>query len=338
MIDRTWDYGLESGAAFEPEVDDEVPFDRSLPHVMTALGPIDPDELGVTLPHEHIFARPPGADPDLVLDDPHRALSELESYYLAGGRTIVDMSTVDYGRDAAAIAWIAARSPVNLVAATGHQQDRFAAPFLGDSSAEEIAAQSVRELTSGIDETGVKAGVITAGASFGGITPVEERVLQAAAWAQLETGAPISAQAEVGSMALEQLAILREEGAEAGRIIIGHLDHRRDDTFLRQILETGAYVSVDHISHPPDGRDQGRAAMVKRLIDAGYADRIVLSGDLARRSMRPAYGGTPGWTYLIEGFPLLLMEAGVGAEEVRRLVVENPARALTVRRPSRHIP
>jgi phosphotriesterase-related protein len=78
--------------------------------------------------------------------------------------------------------------------------------------------------------------------------------------------------------------------------------------------------------------------MVKQLIDAGFGDQLLVSGDLARRSTQPAYGGTPGWAYLIEGFPLMLMEQGVLAADIRRILVENAARALTTRPPSRHIP
>ena len=72
--------------------------------------------------------------------------------------------------------------------------------------------------------------------------------------------------------------------------------------------------------------------MVKRLVDAGNGDHLLLSGDLARKSYLRAYGGGPGWAYLLERFTLLLMEAGLDAPTVRRLLVDNPDRALTIRR------
>jgi phosphotriesterase-related protein len=329
MIDETMDFGLEPGESFEPEVEEE-PFDLSRPYVMTALGPVDPADLGLTLHHEHIIANPPGDDVDLVINDPHRALTELEAFEQVGGRTIVDMTTADYGRDVEAIAWIAERSPVHIVLATGHHKHQYAAPYLGDRSADQIAAISIRELTEEIGATGISPGVIKAGTSLNIITPVEERVLRAAARAHLATGAPISTHTEQGTMALEQIALLQAEGVDPARVIIGHQDRWLEEAHLQEVLGTGAFVSFDQISKAHFGSDRDRAAMVARLVEAGFVDHLLLSGDLARKSAQPAYGGSPGWTYLVDTFPLMLMDAGLSAPTIRQLFFDNPARALTI--------
>jgi phosphotriesterase-related protein len=330
MSDETYDYGLAPGETFEPDLDDEEPFDLSQPHLMTALGPIEPGDAGFTLHHEYVIAHPPGGDQDFVLDDPHSALTELEAFYLAGGRTIVDMTTADDGRDAAALAWVAARSPVNLVAATGYAEDGVAAPVIGSREVAAIASEMVRDLREGIDGTIVRAGVIAAGVSHDRITPVEDRVLRAAALAHAETGAAISVRAEGGTMALPAIEVLRQEGVVPSRVIAGHLDQRLDESLLLSVLETGAYVSFDQISQRRYGADEARAAMIRLLVALGYGDQLLLSGGLGRRSAFPAYGGEPGWTYLVEGFPLVLMEEGVPAPVIRQMFVENPARALAI--------
>jgi predicted metal-dependent phosphotriesterase family hydrolase len=329
-IGQTQDYGLAPGERFEPE-EIESTFDLSQPHIMTALGPIPPDELGFALHHEHVIARPLAAgDPDLILDDPEASLAELELFHAAGGRAVVDMSSADYGRDIKAISEIAAHSPVQIIVVTGHHKDLYAAPQVGAESINYIAARNIRELTEGIDGTIVRAGVIKAGTSLDEITDVEERVLRAAARAHLATGAPISTHTERGTMALEQITIFQEEGVDPSRVILGHMDHRLDEKYLRTLLETGAWVSFDQISKTQHGSDEDRAAMVKTLVDAGYAGQLLLSGDLARRSKLRAYGGEPGLTYLLDHFPLILMDAGLDAATVRRLFVDNPARALTI--------
>jgi phosphotriesterase-related protein len=334
-IGQTHDYGLDAREHFEPDDLDE-PFDLSQPHVMTALGPIRPDELGFTLHHEHLIALVPALateDPDLVLDDQEAALAELELFYGAGGRSIVDMSPADYGRDIKTISEVAAHSPVHIILVTGHHKDLHAVPYLGDASINQIAAQNIRDLTEGIGGTSTKAGVIKAGTSLDEITPVEDRVLRAAARAHLAAGAPISTHTERGTMALEQIEILREEGIDPGRVILGHLDHRLDEEYLRTILDTGAFVSFDQFSKVKYGRDEDRAAMVKSLVDAGYVNQLLISGDLARRSKLGAYGGEPGLTYFLDHVPLILMDAGLDAPTVRHLFVDNPARALTIIRP-----
>lgn len=331
--DARYDYGLEPGESFEPEDEEDEQFDLSQPHVMTALGPIDPGALGFALHHEHVICKPKVADRDLMLDDVVNAASELEGYFATGGRAIIDMTTADYGREIGDIRWVAQHAPVHLVLATGHHKHQHAAPYLGEQTIDQIAERNIQELTEGIEGTTTKAGVIKAGSSLNEITEIEERVLRAAARAHLATGAPISTHTERGTMALEQLAFLSKEGVEPAHVIVGHLDFALDEAYLSRILETGAFVSFDQWSKAKYATDEARAAMVKRLVDDGFVEQILLSGDLARQSYWLSYGGGPGFVYFIEQVPLILMEAGLSAPDVRQLFVENPARALTIQRP-----
>lgn len=331
MSDATFDFGLEAGESFEPdELDDE--FSLNQPHVMTALGPIDPAALGVTLHHEHVIAKPMdvgAADPDLILDSTDAAYAELEDAYYAGLRAIVDMTPADYGRDPAAIYWVAQRVPVHVIVATGHHKHAHAAPWVGNRTAEDIAETSIDEIRNGIADTPMRAGVIKAGTSLNEITDVEERVLRAAAIAHKETGVPISTHTDKGTMALEQLDILRAEGVSPDRVIIGHLDFALDEDYLRQVLDTGAFVSFDQVSKEKYAPDTERAGMLKRLAEAGYLEQLLVSGDLARKSYWLSYGGGPGFRYLVESFPVTLMEAGFSAPDVRHLLVDNPRMALS---------
>jgi phosphotriesterase-related protein len=331
MSDATYDFGLEEGESFEPvELDDETGIDQ--PHVMTALGPVEPGALGVTLHHEHVIAKPldvGAADPDLLLDSTDAAYAELEDAFYAGLRAIVDMTPADYGRDPAAIYWVAQRAPVHVIVVTGHHKHLHAAPWVGDRTAQEIAAVSIDEIRNGIGDTPMRAGLIKAGTSLNEITEVEERVLRAAAFAHRETGAPISTHTDKGTMALEQLAILREEGVSPERVIIGHLDFALDEDYLRRVLDTGAFISFDQVSKEKYAPDSERAEMLKRMADAGYLDRLLISGDLARKSYWLSYGGGPGFRYLVESFPVVLMEAGFSAHDVRRVLIDNPRIALT---------
>lgn len=331
MSDETYDWGLEEDETFEPdELEDEIGLDQ--PHVMTALGPVDPGALGVTLHHEHVIAMPMdvGADdPDLLLDSTDAAFAELEDAFYAGLRTIVDMTPADYGRDPAAIYWVAQRAPVHVIVVTGHHKHLHAAPWVGDRSAQEIAAVSIEEIREGIGGLPMRAGVIKAGTSLNQITGVEERVLRAAAIAHKETGTPISTHTDKGTMALEQLAILREEGISPARVIVGHLDFAMNEEYLRRVLDTGAFVSFDQVSKEKYAPDAARAEMLKRLADAGHLGQLLISGDLARKSYWLSYGGAPGFRYLVESFPVLLMETGFSAPDVRRILTDNPQLALT---------
>ncbi|HEV2107990.1 MAG TPA: hypothetical protein VGR16_06985, partial [Thermomicrobiales bacterium] len=231
-------------------------------------------------------------------------------------------------------AWIAARAATHVIAATGHHKHLHAAPYLGNTTMDEDAARGIKEVTVGIDQTGVRAGVVNAGTSLNEITPVEQRALRAAARIHLATGIPISTHCELGTMALEQIEIFQEEGVDPCRVILGHIDRNPDDRYIRHVLDTGAFVSFDQVGKAAYGPDERRAARVKMAFDAGHGDQVLVSQDLARKSLLRAYGGGPGWVYMLERFTLLLMDVGLGAAAVRRLLVDNPQRALTVRRGS----
>ena len=333
VVDETWDFGLEEGERFEP-LDEDEELDLSQPHVMTVLGPIDPGALGFTLHHEHVFnfVNPLAVDdPDQILDEPAASLTDLEIYFAAGGRAIVDMGPADYGRSITDLLWIAQRAPVHIVQVTGHHKHLIAAPLFGESSVDDIVAHSVGELTAGIEGTSARAGLIKAGTSLDEITKVERRVLIAAAEAQRATGAPISTHTEYGTMALAQMRVLTEAGADPRRVILCHLDFQLGNLpYLREVLKTGAFISFDHWSKTRHASDEARAAVFFKLADEGYLGQLLISGDLARKSNHPGYGGTPGFEYFLNHVPLMLMDAGFDAPSVRRIFVDNPARALTI--------
>jgi predicted metal-dependent phosphotriesterase family hydrolase len=330
MRESEYDYGLEPGERFEPDEELDEPFDQTLPHVMTALGPVDPDALGFTLPQEHVISRPPGSDPDLQLDDVAKAVGELEGYALSGGRALVDLTTADYGRDVGDILWVAQRVPVHVVLATGYHRPWTAASDFGDASLDMIADRMVRELTDGIDGTDVRAGVIVAGSGSIDPSPAETHGLRAAAKVHGSTGAPVSILSRHGNVALRQFATLMEEGVDPARVTAGGFDVLQDESVAQRLLDTGAFVCVRGWGRSSDDE---LAEMVKRLVDAGYGEQLLISGGFARRSQWLAFGGGPGFVHFIDQIPLTMMEAGLNALTVRKIFVENPARALTTVRP-----
>lgn len=317
-------------------IDDDGPA-RDLerePHVMTVLGAIEPTALGITLPHEHLLAAPPATVwgvPDYRIDDREAALADAESFGFAGGGTIVDCTTPDNGRDLTGLAWVSSRSGVNVVATAGFHREVPSARSIVGRTPDELAAALIAELRDGDPITGVRPGQLKAGSSLGEITAGERRAFEAVAVAHLATGVPIITHAEAGTMALEQIALLGEVGVRSDRITVSHLDRRfGDGPFLRAVLATGATIGFDQLGKPRHGPDEPKAAVIASLVAEGFGRQILLSHDLARRSLRPAYGGTPGFTYLQDTFVFLLMDAGVEATDIRLLLVDNPARTLTV--------
>lgn len=298
--------------------------------VRTVLGDIAPETLGATLGHEHVFARPPEdvTDPDLRLDDEGRSAAELISFRQAGGGAVVDMTTLDYGNDAAALARISEAAGVHVIAATGFNKGRFADRLSAKMSTAQVAAWMTAEVRDGIAGTTVRAGLIKASSSLGGPNANERRVFEAAAEAHAATGAPISTHTEKGTWADGQVALLTALGVPPNRILIGHLDLKPDLPYLRDIAAAGVFLGFDQFSKAKYLADSTRIALIERLVADGHGRQIIVSGDLARRSYLASWGGAPGYSYFLTGLPDAFAKHGVGATRYESLIRDNPRRLL----------
>lgn len=334
------DYGLDAGESFEPadawDTDLDVPTDG--PHVMSVLGPITPDHLGICLTHTHLLCDPPAlteSDPDYRLDDEDKAEDDIEAFVSMNGRSMVECSTRDYGRNAAGLVRIAGWAPVHLIAVTGRHAHLHAARLADPLDVESLAREFMEDLTVGMDGTAARAGVIMIGTSLNEATDVERAAIIAAGTAHRQTGAPVTTHTEQGSFALQQLALLREAGVPSDRVIVGHLDRHPDVDAVAEVGQTGAFLSIDQIGKNARVTDQQRAELIRDLVERGYENQILLSMDYGRRSLLSAWGGTPGLAYLQEIFMVQLMMVGLEAMTIRKMVIENPARALTILPPPR---
>ena len=309
-------------------------------HIQTVTGPIDPSELGVTYVHEHMLCEAPasmkatsGGD-DLVLDDEETSTAELRLFAQAGGRSIVDLTCAEYGRNAPGLQRISEASGVQLVCATGHIMEGYWTGVLdiAGRSDTELVDEMLTDLREGVDGTGIKAGVIKVGTSHNRVAVDEERMIRAAVVAQRETGAPILTHTSAGTMGVAQSEIFTDAGADMEHVMIGHLDRNLSWDEHLAIAKSGARLGYDCISKEHYQPEAQRVEFVKRMVEHGYADRLCFSGDLARRSYLTSYGGGPGLTYILWRFVPWLRQDGVADDVIDGFLVRNPAALLTFTR------
>ncbi|CAG0996212.1 Phosphotriesterase homology protein [Gammaproteobacteria bacterium] len=302
--------------------------------IRTVCGDIYPSALGVCYPHEHVLCSPPATvkDRDLEMDSEAAAIQELTWFHQAGGRALVELSPADYGRNAAGLVRVSQATGVHIVCVTGHHKAAFSSPWVHDKSIGELADRFTRDVTEGLDGTSIKAGAIKAASSLNVIELDEEKVFRAAAYAHRLTGAPLTTHTEAGTMGLEQIALLLAEGVEPRHITIGHVDRKLEWDYHVAMLKTGVTLSYDQISKEKYVPDSQRVDFIVRLVKAGFGQQIVLGGDLARKSYWPSYGtgGGPGLTYILWRFVPWLRSEGVREEAIQDLLVNNPARILTM--------
>jgi len=303
--------------------------------IQTVRGKIDPKDLGPTYCHDHIVVRPPELfvkeDPDLCLDDTNTAIQELNFFKAAGGGAIVEMTTIDVGRAPEDLRLISEATGVHIIAATGYNKSKYCEGLVSGKSEEEIASEMFRDLAEGMEGTDIRAGVIKASTSKDKITTGEEKVFGAAIKVHLQLGAPISTHTEAGTYALEQIDLLVSAGVKPKHIIIGHVDRKLDNEYLRAIAQTGVFMGFDQISKEKYFPDALRIESIKRLIDNGHEHQILLSGDWARKSYWPSYGFGygPGLTYILWRFVPWMLRRGVSKEAINAMLVLNPAKAFS---------
>lgn len=331
-------------------------------HVMTVLGPIPADQLGRVMPHEHLLSLVPG--PWLTgatrADAVERAVDALAGLPALGFRTVVDLSPYNVvGRDAdgdnvSLLIEIASRTGLHIVSGTALYLESYAPGWAKDADIHELTDRLVADATSGIGGSGVRAGVFGEQATgLGEITPHEEKCLRAVARAQRETGLAIMTHTTHGTEALEQLGILRDEGVDPDRVVVGHVDTQLTAELPRRIIDAGARVAIDTIGKEdwdfflgPSGErkdgeydkrsfhrsDAGRADLVAGLVEDGLADRVLLAQDLtgAEIWLNPGTHGVHGYSYLGSVFLPMLRERGVSEPAIQQLTGTNPAAVLGV--------
>jgi len=299
-------------------------------HIMTVLGPVAADTLGIVLPHEHLLCdmRRVTGNFDHLVDDAMLAIKEVKQFKDAGGTSVVDVTSWGLGRDPRTLQHISQETGLHIVMGCGWYRGPFLPERIERANANELAAEIVRDLTEGADDTGIRAGIIgEIGADKDYISPAEERVFRAAARAHNQTGAAITTHAFLYPVGLDQLDILQEEGADLRRVIVGHCDTYLSLDYHEAIVKRGAYVQYDDIGKRYHCPDERRIAALIELIRRGYVSQILLSSDVCLRSHLHLNGGI-GYDHVLAKFLPALREAGVSEEQIEMMTVENPKRVL----------
>ena len=296
----------------------------------TVCGDIQAEEMGFTYPHEHLYAVPPTCqkDRDLEVSDYEGSVAELKLFKSVGGQTLVEASTLDYGRNLSLLKKMSEETGVHVIATTGFNKHIYYPNWVEEKSTEEISDILADDILEGRD--GIRAGFIKIGTYYNMIHPLEEKTAVAAAQAQKRCGAPIWGHTEAGTMGMELLDILARENVDFSTVALGHLDRNPDEYYLLKLADRGIYIQFDGPGKVKYYPDSIRVALIKSLISYGYADQLLISGDMGRASYLEGYGGGPGFRYIKTKFIPRLLDEGVDEDVIHKIFVENPKRWLAV--------
>jgi phosphotriesterase-related protein len=316
--------------------------------VETVTGPISTGDLGVTLMHEHLLIGYPGAEADTLRPGPSRkemvdiCIDKVRSMQELGIQSMLDPCPNDLGRDVTLAAEVAEATGFNIICATGlYKEDEGGVPYwhfqrsLG-RGVERMSELFIHELTNGIGDTGIKAGIIKVATGEGTITDYEYEVLEAAAVAAVETGVPITTHTDQGTMGEEQQQFLTDKGVPAHKIIIGHSCGSSNHDYHMNMLNKGSYLGFDRFGLDVLVPDTQRVEALIALLKQQQERQIVVSHDSV-------------WCTRGEPFPMEMIEmmdpdtlfnpthfhrniipqllaAGVTQQQIDMMLIENPRR------------
>jgi phosphotriesterase-related protein len=328
-----------AGASVLPKVAGALRATRPPGVVQTVRGPIDASKLGFTLTHEHVCASSAGywqVWPEYFGGRSAfvaRAVEKLQAAKREGVDTIVDVTTIDTGRDIHLIEEVSRKSGIQIVACTGHWLDP--SRSMASRSIDELVSFFRHEIEQGIEGTNVRAGVIKVATDREGVTPFIEKALRAAARTSKATSVPIETHTySPDRIGEKQAAIFESEGLDPAKVCIGHSDDNDDIGYLTGLARRGYTVGMDHlplgIRSPVSWHT--RAERVKQLVDAGFGRKIFLSNDWYfglslgdTGGMNAMDGMNPdGMLFNTRKVIPYLKEIGVSEEAIRTITIDNP--------------
>lgn len=283
---------------------------------------------GITYAHEHIpiDRSEVTENEDTLLDSQGLVINEFKDLYEKGVRNIIEATCRGLGRNIEYAQKVADETGINIVQATGWYQSAYLPIEVYRSSVNFLAEMMIKDITLGIKNTNIKAGVIGEIATTKNQwTEQEEKVFKAAVIASNETLTPIMTHTSNGTLGHEQVNFFEREHANLTKIIIGHVDLTGDPNYVLDMLKTGINVEIDTIGKNNYMSDEKRVEIIKAAQDKGFSNQVVLSMDITRKSHLKANGGN-GYAYLLDVFLPKLRKGGVSEESIQKMLIDNPKR------------
>ncbi len=305
--------------------------------IMTVLGRVSPSDMGFTLPHEHVLVDFIGAeqasssryDADEVC---RTALPHLQRIRELGCRTFIDCTPAYVGRDPLILRRLAGETGLNILTNTGYYgaaDDKYVPRHAYGETAEQLAERWVREWKEGIAETEIRPGFIKIGVDAGRLSPIDRKLVAAAALVHLETGLTIASHTGDSVAALDQLDVLKDAGVSPSAWIWVHARKEPGSDALLKASGEGAWVEFDSIA---PGRISQNVELVLAMKQANLLNRVLLSQDAGWYHVgEPAGGKFRPFDSLILQFIPALRQADLNQTDIQSLTVHNPAEAFTIK-------
>ncbi|HDK7174300.1 TPA: phosphotriesterase-related protein [Clostridium botulinum] len=285
---------------------------------------------GMTFSHEHVTIDLSGVkktdDCNVnCFDETKAEFKELKSKNV---NNIIDLTNRGMGRNVEYILRMEEETGMNILCSTGYYKEPFLPKEVYDLSEVELSKIMIKEITNGIENTGVRPDIIgEIGTSKNTMTELEKKVFQASSRAHIDTGKPIVTHTTLGTFGLEQVEFFKSYGVNLDKVIISHVDLTGDLDYILRLIDKGVNVAFDTIGKENYQPDHLRSNMLKEICNRGLSERVLLSMDITRKSNLKTRGGI-GYSYLIDNFIPRLKKEGLDSKEIDNMTRDNIKRIL----------
>ena len=308
--------------------------------ILTVSGPINPDQLGVCLTHEHVMSNFGAERSYLPQYDKDKLLSQVLPYLRQvnrlGGNSLVDCTTAYFGRDVTLLRQLAQQSGLQIITNTGYYgaaDDRYVPDHAYHESAETLAQRWIAEFENGIDDTGIRPGFIKVALDSGPVSAIDAKLLRAAALTHAATGLTIACHTgDNPAGAQTALTILQEEGVSPEAWIWTHANKAQTLDTLLPAARAGAWISLDGVRNPNEGNEESFSRHVrylKAIKQQGLLPQVLLSHD---GNSFPRGGAIRPYDAIFTTLVPRLEKEAFTKSDIQQLLVDNPAQAFTIRK------
>ena len=306
--------------------------------IVTVTGTIPPGSLGVTLAHEHVLVDFVGAaevsraryDAEEVYAT---VLPHLQEVAARGCRSLVECTPAYLGRDPLLLKRLSEASGLQIVTNTGYygaRAGKFLPPHAHTETADELASRWTAEFVHGIEDTGVRPGLLKLGVDKGPLSDVDRKLIAAAGRCHLQTGLVIYVHTGDGASAQDIAKTLAAEGVSPAAYIWVHAQNEPDRRLHVALAEKRATVAFDGVG--PEAALDLHVEAVVDMAARGHLPRLLVSQDAGWYHVgEPGGGAFRAYAFLFDEFLPALRERGVREAQIRTLLVDNPARALALK-------
>ena len=306
--------------------------------IMTVTGPIDPEDTGNILTHEHILVDFIGANETGYHRWDREEVAAVTAPYIdevkkLGCKTIFECTPNYLGRDPRLLKLISEKMQINLVTNTGlygAMDNKFIPDYAFKESAEQLSERWIEEWEKGIEDTGIKPGFIKIGVNPGPLSELHKKLVTAAALTHKMTGLTIAAHTGPASTAFEELEILLSAGVKPEAFIWIHAQLEKDLDKHTHAAGMGAWVSLDGVN---SYSIEDYVRMITHIKDKGGLHKILLSHDAGWYSPGESSGGNfIGYGAVFNQLIPALINNGFSMQDINQLMKVNPRKAFIIRK------